>query len=152
MNGGYTHEDHCKFSKGVVNTAFSLDDEKEPRNLKVRSDQARKHLPHEDLLFVAHDGTGGSILLMLSGEHRGEVWHQAGSDARPPGSNPRVAWHDRREMSKLADNLGRFHAVVGACAVNALRALQPVQRVTPPLWEVALDLDPHRGDQLIHLV
>jgi hypothetical protein len=108
VNGGYTHENHCKFSRGVLNTLFTLDDEDEASNLQVRSDRERKHLPHKDLLFVGHDGTGGAVLLMLSGDHRGEVWHRGGSDSRPPGSDPRVLWHDRRDMSKVADNWKDF--------------------------------------------
>ncbi len=31
-----------------------------------------------------------------------------GDDARPEDANPRVAWHDRRDMRKLADSFELF--------------------------------------------
>ncbi len=56
-----------------------------------------------DLLIIGHDGFGNSILLAPAGEHRGEVWYMlTGDDARPDDANPRVLWHDRRDMRRVA--------------------------------------------------
>jgi hypothetical protein len=55
------------------------------------------------------------ILLALAGEHRGEVWLMLTTDARPDDANPRVAWHDRRDLRKLAGSFEQF--------VRALRPL-----------------------------
>lgn len=113
INGGRTDDSHAVFSQGVLNGLFSLnaiEGDDDARDLETRAERARKQLPHRDLLYVGYDGVGGKLLLMLSGDHRGEVWHQAGSDSRPPGSNPRVLWHDRRDMKKLADSWSAFLA------------------------------------------
>ena len=111
VNGGRTDDTNAVFSQGVLNGLFSLDavdGDDDARDLKSRSERARKQLPHRDLLYVGYDGVGGKVLLVLSGDRRGEVWHQGGADARPPGSNPRVLWHDRRDMTKLADSWRAF--------------------------------------------
>jgi hypothetical protein len=101
-----------EFDTGVVNRLFSLNDSEESsRDLATRAEQARRDLPSRDLLFIGHDDGGARILLALAGEHRGEVWMQITTDARPEDANPRVLWHDRRDMRKLAD---RFTAFLGS--------------------------------------
>ena len=66
-------------------------------------------MPSSDLLFIGHDDGGARLLLALASEHRGEVWFMlTGDDARPDDANPRVLWHDRRDMTKLADSFEQF--------------------------------------------
>lgn len=114
VNGGRPDRDNAQFEGGVINRLFSLDDSDESRNLEIRARRQLDQLPTKDLLFVGHDWTGGALLLSLAGAHRGEVWLHV-SDERPAGSNPRVEWHDRRDMKKLADNFEAF-----------MRSLKPV--------------------------
>jgi hypothetical protein len=74
-------------------------------------------LPSPDLLYIGHDDGGCWILLALAGDHRGEVWYMVEED-RPDDANPRVLWHDRRDMRKLADSFEQF--------MRSLRPLSPL--------------------------
>jgi hypothetical protein len=117
VNGGQPDCANCEFDQGVVNSLFSLDDtENDSSDLATQANRERAWLPNPDLLLIGHDGFGNSFLLALAGEHRGEVWFMiTGDDARPDDANPRVAWHDRRDMRKLADSFEQF-----------IRSLRPV--------------------------
>jgi hypothetical protein len=109
VNGGRPADANCEFDAGVVNQFFSLDEKiHESRDLATRAERARRDLPSRDLLFIGHDDGGARILIALSGEHRGEVWMQITTDARDADANPRVEWHDRRDMRKLADSFEGF--------------------------------------------
>ena len=119
MNGGRPIDSQCQFSIGVINEFFSLDDPDEDSDLES-SNRWAAGIPSRDLLYVGHDGIGGRILIGLAGEHRGEVWLQNNADSRPEGSNPRVLWHDRRDMAKLASSFEEF-----------LRQLGPLRDVDP---------------------
>jgi hypothetical protein len=117
VNGGGLDRANCEFDQGVVNRLFSLDEtEDDSGDLVTRANRERAWLPSPDLLFIGHDDGSNSILLALAGEHRGEVWFMlTDDDARPDDANPRVLWHDRRDMRKLADSFEQF--------VHALRPL-----------------------------
>jgi hypothetical protein len=117
VNGGGPDIANCEFDQGVVNRLFSLDDtEDDSSDLATRANRERASLPSPDLLFIGHDDFSNSILLALAGEHRGEVWFMlTDDDARPDDANPRVLWHDRRDMRKVADSFEQF-----------LRALRPL--------------------------
>ena len=110
MNGGRLDRANREFDLGVVNRLFSLEDtDDDERDLATRANWSRPMLPSPDLLFIGHDGFGNSLLLALAGEHRGEVWYMlTDDDARPGDANPRVLWHDRRDMRKLADSFEQF--------------------------------------------
>jgi hypothetical protein len=110
VNGGRLDKANCEFDQGVVNSLFSLDDtDNESRDLATRANRSRPMLPNPDLLFIGYDDGGARILLMLAGEHRGEVWFMlTGDDERPEDANPRVLWHDRRDMRKLAATFEQF--------------------------------------------
>jgi SMI1 / KNR4 family (SUKH-1) len=112
VNGGRTADSHCRYLKGVVNQLFCLNEDDEASDLKVRAEWARRDLPSRALLVVGHDDCGGSFLLALDGEHRGEVWLQV-DDERPHDANPRVLWHDRRDFSKLANSFTEFMESLG---------------------------------------
>ena len=108
VNGGQPDRANREFDYGVVNSLFGLDDpENDSCDLATRANRSRPMLPSPDLLFIGHDDGGGAILLALAGEHRGEVWFML-DDERPPDANPRVLWHDRRDMRKLAGSFGQF--------------------------------------------
>ena len=108
VNGGRPAQENRRFSDYVINRLFSLaDKEDESRDLETRAGWARATLPHPDLLFIGHFD-GARILLALSGSHRGEVWAQDTVDPRPDDANPRVLWHDRRDMTKLASSFEEF--------------------------------------------
>jgi hypothetical protein len=117
VNGGGPDIANCEFDQGVVNRLFSLDDtEDDSSDLATRANRERASLPSPDLLFIGHDDFSNSILLALAGEHRGEVWFMlTDDDVRPDDANPRVLWHDRRDMRKVADSFEQF-----------LRALRPL--------------------------
>ena len=110
VNGGQPDNAHCEFELGVVNCLLSLDDiDDEASDLATQANRERATLPNPDLLFIGYDDGGAMILLMLAGEHRGEVWFMiTGDDARPEDANPRVLWHDRRDMRKLANTFEQF--------------------------------------------
>ena len=74
--------------------------------------QDRALLPSPDLLPIGYDDGGGSLLLGVAGEHRGEVWFE-NREARPEGSNPRAEWSRRRDMKKLADSFEAFLRMLG---------------------------------------
>lgn len=112
VNGGRTDKAHRRFPRGILNTLLSLDDcEEEMRDLLTQASRVRTDLATPYLLVVGYDDGGARILIALDGEHRGEVWMHIPTDARPPDSNPRVLWHDRRDFRKLADS---FEAFVGS--------------------------------------
>jgi len=117
VNGGGLDRANCEFDRGVVNRLFSLDDtDDESSDLATRANRSGPMLPSPDLLFIGHDDFSDRILLALAGEHRGEVWFMiTGDDARPDDANPRVLWHDRRDMRKLATSFEQF-----------MRALRPL--------------------------
>jgi hypothetical protein len=117
VNGGRLDRANREFDQGVVNRLFSLDDtDDESRDLATQANRERAALPSRDLLFIGHDDGGNSLLLALAGEHSGEVWFMlTDDDARPDDANPRVLWHDRRDMRKVADSFEQF-----------LRALRPL--------------------------
>jgi hypothetical protein len=119
VNGGRPDDANCEFDLGVINRLFSLDDtSEESRDLATRANRSRPTLPSPDLLFIGHADGSAMILLALAGEHRGEVWFMlTGDDARPDDANPRVLWHDRRDMRKIADSFEQF--------MRTLRPLSP---------------------------
>jgi hypothetical protein len=110
VNGGRLDRAKREFDWAVVNRLFSLDDtEDDSRDLATQANRESAWLPSPDLLLIGHDDGGNSLLLALAGEHRGEVWFMlTGDDARPDDANPRVLWHDRRDMRKVADSFERF--------------------------------------------
>jgi len=112
VNGGQPARANCEFDQGVVNSLFGLEDtenDDDASDLAERANWSRPMLPSPDLLFIGHDGFGNRLLLALAGEHRGEVWYMlTGDDARPDDANPRVLWHDRRDMTKLAASFEQF--------------------------------------------
>jgi hypothetical protein len=120
LNGGQPGRANREFDQGVVNCLFSLDEANEPMfDLATRANRERASLPSPDLLYIGHDDGGNSILLVLAGEHRGEVWFMlTDDDARPDDANPRVVWHDRRDMRKLAGSFEQF--------LRSLRPLSPL--------------------------
>jgi hypothetical protein len=120
LNGGRPDNARCEFEQGVVNRLFSLDDingDDESRDLATRANRQRARLPSPDLLYIGHDGCGGWLLLALAGEHRGELWLMVEGE-RPDDANPRVLWHDRRDMQKLANSFEQF--------LRSLRPLSPL--------------------------
>jgi hypothetical protein len=107
VNGGRTAKTHREFDRGILNQLFSLNEPKESRDLAAWSERVRKDLKTPDLIIVGVDDGGGRILLGVNGDHAGEVWFQV-HDERPWDANPRVLWHDRRDVRKLADSFSAF--------------------------------------------
>ena len=111
VNGGRTAETHREFDRGILNQLFSLNEPKESRNLAEWNERVRKDLKTPDLIIVGVDDGGGRILLAVSGDHSGEVWFQV-HEGRPWEANPRVLWHDRRDLRKLADSFPAFMSLL----------------------------------------
>jgi hypothetical protein len=107
VNGGRTAETHREFERGILNGLFSLNDPDESRDLAEWNERVRKDLQTAEIIIVGVDDGGGRILLAVSGDHAGEVWFQVHED-RPWEANPRVLWHDRRDVRKLADSFRAF--------------------------------------------
>jgi hypothetical protein len=110
VNGGRPDDSNCEFPLGVMNTFYSLGESDEARDLEAAN--GRLSLPSRDLLYVGYAG-GADIHIALAGEHRGQVWLQDTVDPRPPDANPRVLWHDRRDMKKLTDSFEAFLRSLG---------------------------------------
>src|SRR5512140_674235 len=116
VNGGRTARSHTVFrirhDQTVLNTLHSLGESVEQRDLVTRWNRSRARLPKEVLRIGADDG-GGTVVVVVSGPRRGQVWFLDGVDPRPEGSNPRVEWFDRRDVSKIADSFREFMAGLG---------------------------------------
>lgn len=104
VNGGRLGDSNRRFRWGTVNWLLSLGDDDESADLEERRDRE----PSPQLLFVGYDGFGCRLLVALDGAHRGEVWYFDRLNERPADANPRVAWHDRRDMKKLARSWREF--------------------------------------------
>lgn len=115
VNGGRPTKAHRNFKLGrgrsTLNNLLSLDHEDDSFNLAERNEFIQDDLPG-DLLMVGSDDGGSRICVCIRGEHKGEVWFFDTADRRPSGSNPRVLWHDRRDMTKLADSFRAFMAAL----------------------------------------
>lgn len=118
VNGGRTARSHRVFTMGaqkvrkdetVLNSLNSLDDPDDRFNLAIRWKRARTKLPGE-VIPVGYDDFGGTVVVVVAGPRCGQVWFLDGADPRPEGSNPRVEWFDRRDVSKLADSFREFMA------------------------------------------
>lgn len=116
VNGGRLSEECREFSgpaaSFVVNNLYSLNDPDESFCLDPKHTYTAD-VPSADLLSIGYDDAGNLILLGIRGPHAGEVWFQDRINGRPEGANPRVLWHDRRDMRKLADNFDEFIARLG---------------------------------------
>jgi len=121
VNGGQTELSHTQFmmvtSAGrkdgtLLNSLNSLDDPDDQFNLATRWMSSRRRLPQE-VIPIGYDGFGGAVGLVVTGPRRGQVWFLDGVDPRPEGSNPRVEWFDRRDVSKIADSFREFMAGLG---------------------------------------
>src|SRR5260221_503195 len=91
----------------VLNSLNSLDDPHDQFNIGIRWERARKWLPRE-VIPVGYDDGGGTVVVVIEGPRRGQVWFFDGVDPRPEGANPRVEWFDRRDVSKVADSFREF--------------------------------------------
>jgi len=107
VNGGRTATTHRQFRLGremvALNQLHSLDVPGSP----LTSDGWRPDWMPKVLLSIG-SASGGIIAICVSGEHAGSIWYLDTMDARPSGSNPRVAWHDRRDFTKLAPTFSAF--------------------------------------------
>ena len=110
VNGGRLAIENTSFSCSNINMLYSLNIADEVHDLLTNAMTERESSlrPSLDLLSVGYDDGGAPILLVLAGEHRGEVWFENTGDPRPEDANPRVEWFDRRDMWKLANNFQEF--------------------------------------------
>jgi len=94
-------------SQTILNSLNSLDEQDEQFDLATQWQRARAWLPKE-VIPAGYDDGGGTVALVVAGPRRGQVWFLDGVDPRPEGSNPRVEWFDRRDVSKVADSFREF--------------------------------------------
>lgn len=116
VNGGRTARSHRVFTirlrkrtdETVLNSLSSLDD-------RTRADLAtlwrreREWLPQE-AIPVGYDDFGDTLVLVVTGPRRGQVWFLDEVNPRPEDANPRVEWFGRRDVSKVADSFREFMA------------------------------------------
>ena len=107
VNGGGLALTHRRFARGSVNWLLSLNDPDDQSNIEIRTQDA-PDIPSAALLYAGNDDGGARLFVVLAGDHRGEVWLQDRTDARPDDANPRVEWQDRRDMKKLASSFDEF--------------------------------------------
>lgn len=85
----------------------SLDDPDERNDLVKRWERAKAWLPAE-VIPVGYDGFGGTVVVVIDGPRRDQVWFLDGYDPRPGESNPRVEWFDRRDVAQVASTFREF--------------------------------------------
>jgi hypothetical protein len=108
-NGGRTAKSHRMFALGKSAVALQGLHRLDTPGSPLRSDGWRPPWMPRDLMSIG-SASGGIVALCIDGEHRGSLWYIDLDNARPEGSNPRVAWHDRRDFTKIADNFRSFMA------------------------------------------
>ena len=122
VNGGGLADENTWCSHLFINALLSLSETENPSlDLEACAGWAWRVLPHPDLLLIGYTDSG-AILLAHKGPRRGEVWNQDNVDPRPEGANPRVLWHDRRDMEKLADSFEEFLRKLGPRTTPAITA------------------------------
>jgi hypothetical protein len=111
VNGGRTLSSHVVFDirndQTILNTLHSLGDPDEQRDLETRWRNSRQRLPTNVLRVGADDG-GGTLVVVISGPRRGQVWFLDGVDPQPDDDSPPVDWFDRRDVSKVAASFSKF--------------------------------------------
>lgn len=106
-NGGRTADTHRMFKLGKEDVALNQLHRLDTPHSPLTSDGWRPDWFPPELLSIG-SASGGIIAICLRGEHKGSIWYLDTLDARPSGSNPRVAWHDRRDFTKLAPSFLAF--------------------------------------------
>lgn len=118
VNGGQPSDSHrvftIKFRNGktddtTLSELLSLESLDDRCDLATRWEGARQWLPAE-LVPVGYDGFGGTVVIVVDGPRRGQVWFLDGYNPRPGESNPRVEWFDRRDVAKVAESFREFMA------------------------------------------
>ena len=112
VNGGRPPFDRAEISQIVITGLLSLGGQPDSRDLEKCAEWARRVLPSPALMLVGY-ADGALILLVHEGPRRGQVWSKDTTDPRPGEANPRVLWHDRRDMEKLADSFSDFLRQLG---------------------------------------
>lgn len=116
VNGGRTARSHRVFTirlrkvrtdETVLNSLNSLSDPDDRSDIKTRWKRAREWLPSE-VIPVGYDDGGGTLVVVIAGPRRGQVWFLDGVDPRPEDANPRVEWFDQRDVSKVANSFREF--------------------------------------------
>jgi hypothetical protein len=116
VNGGQTSRNHRVFairlSKSAtdetsLNSLNSLDDPDPQFDLASRWEFERQWLPAE-VIPVGYDDGGGTVVLVVTGARRGQIWFLDGVDRRPEDANPRVEWFDRRDVAQVAGSFREF--------------------------------------------
>lgn len=97
--------DYDKKDLTLLNCFLGLGREDEGVGLEEPWELSREWLPPE-ILTIGYDDGGAQIALAVSGPHAGELWFCLND--RPTGSNPRVIWYDRRDVTKLASSFTEF--------------------------------------------
>lgn len=105
--GGRTAKSHRMFALGRESVALNQLHRLDVPGSPLRSDGWRPPWMPRELMSIG-SASGGIIAICLSGDHAGSIWYLDTMDARPAGSNPRVAWHDRRDFTKLAPTFSAF--------------------------------------------
>lgn len=106
-NGGRTAKSHRMFKLGASRVALNQLHSLDVTGSPLRSDGWRPEWMPPELLSIG-GASGGIVAICIAGELAGSVWYLDTADSRPSGSNPRVAWHDRRDFTKLADSFTSF--------------------------------------------
>lgn len=110
VNGGSPSDQNAEFTgaRTIIVHALNAIDAPDDAWKLVPKPEFAADFPSPDMLEIGYDPFGDRILLVVRGARRGEVWYQLLSDPRPEGSNPRVLWHDRRDMKRLAGSFTEF--------------------------------------------
>lgn len=120
INGGMTARSSrvftIRFKSGkthdtVLSGLDSVDDPDDRGDLATHCERTRRFLPPE-ALPIGNDGFSGTIVLVVAGPRRGEVWFFDAVDPRPDEANPRVEWFDRGDVAKIASSFQEFMAAL----------------------------------------
>ncbi len=114
-NGGTPNDRNAELAgkhSVVVHVLKSLDEPEDGPRLTPTPEFAAD-FPSLDLLEIGYDAFGNRIVLVVRGDRRGEVWFQSLTDPQPEWANPRLAWFERRDLKKLADDFDMFLKALG---------------------------------------
>lgn len=112
VNGGRTAAMAVTFKvrkdESTLNTLLSLNDADKSHDLATNYERFKKREKLPNLLPIGADDGGSTLFIPLEGQHRAQVWMLDVLNQRSDESNPRVLWHDRRDMIRIADNFRAF--------------------------------------------
>ena len=110
-NGGLPDDEHRVHREGVLARFLSLKVAAgHPGDLMAWNERVQREFDAREVIAIAYDESGATILLVCDGPRRGQIWFQP---ATRPKLNLGRPWHaDARELAdSFAEFMASLHAV-----------------------------------------